>query len=161
LRDFLRPRDSQRRKTPNARLLGLLARVSDHFGGRQIHVVSGYRLPKGLTRRTSRHVAGEAIDFRIPGVPLTTLRDYCQQFPDVGVGYYPTTQFVHLDVRKQPARWTDWSLPGQPPVLVKPRDDTDDGDDGKDELIAPPSTERTAERTAEPEPDRWSDSPTG
>lgn len=160
LREFLRPRDSRRRKMPNPRLLALLARVSDHFGGRPIHVVSGYRLAKGLTRKTSRHVAGEAIDFRIPGVPLTTLRDYCQSLSDVGVGYYPTTQFVHLDVRKQAARWTDWSLPGQPPVLVQPRIDSDDGNDGNDELIAPDATETTAERKPGDEPS-LSDAPTG
>ena len=153
LREFLRPRDSQRRKTPNARLLSLLARVSDHFGGRPIHVVSGYRVAKGLTRKTSRHVAGEAIDFRIPGVPLTVLRDYCQQLPEVGVGYYPTTEFVHLDVRKQPARWTDWSLPGQPPVLNKPGDNDENG---KDEVITAPSEEETAEQ-----PNVVVDAPTG
>ena len=153
LREFLRPRDSQRRKTPNARLLSLLARVSDHFGGRPIHVVSGYRIAKGLTRKTSRHVAGEAIDFRIPGVPLTVLRDYCQQLPEVGVGYYPTTEFVHLDVRKQPARWTDWSLPGQPPVLNKP---IDNDENGKDEVISAPLEEETAEQ-----PSVVADAPTG
>lgn len=129
LRELLRPRDSRRRKMPNARLLALLTRVSDHFGGRTIHVVSGYRLPRGLTRKTSRHVAGQAIDFRIPGVPLTALRDYCTRLSDVGVGYYPITQFVHLDVRKQAARWTDWSLPGQPPVLTKPAEYEEGGDD--------------------------------
>jgi hypothetical protein len=87
--------------------------------------VSGYRLPGGLTRDTSRHVAGEAMDFRIPGVPLTELRDYCHRFTAAGVGYYPRTQFVHLDVRRQNARWTDWSLPGEAPILQKP-DDVDD-----------------------------------
>lgn len=159
LREFLRPRDSKRRKMPNARLLSLLARVSDHFGGRPLHIVSGYRIAKGLTRKTSRHVAGEAIDFRIPGVPLTVLRDYCQQFPEVGVGYYPTTEFVHLDVRKQPARWTDWSLPGQPPVLVKP---VDFDDNGNEEEIAPPREgEKTAERKSNDEPSRSLDAPTG
>ena len=130
MRDFLRPRESRRRKTPNARLLGLLAQVSDHFGGRVIHVVSGYRLPGGFTRDTSRHVAGEAIDFRIPGVPLTELRDYCSHFPNVGVGYYPRTQFVHLDVRRQPGRWTDWSLAGQAPLLTKPGELDDPNNDG-------------------------------
>lgn len=127
LREFLRPRESKKRKTPHARLLALLAQVSDHFGGRALHIVSGYRLPGGLTRDTSRHVAGEAIDFRIPGVPLTELRDYCSHFENVGVGYYPNTQFVHLDVRRQPGRWTDWSLAGQPAVLVKPAEDRNDG----------------------------------
>jgi uncharacterized protein YcbK (DUF882 family) len=125
MREIMRPRESRKRKLPNARLLKLLANVSDHFGGRQIQIVSGYRLPGGLTRDTSRHVAGEAMDFRIPGVPLTEIRDYCYRFDAAGVGYYPRTQFVHLDVRRQNARWTDWSLPGQPPVLSKP-DDVDD-----------------------------------
>lgn len=120
LREFLRPRESRKRKTPNSRLLALLAQVSDHFGGRQIHVVSGYRLAGGLTKDTSQHVAGNAIDFRIPGVPLEELRDYCHHFDNVGVGFYPRTQFVHLDVRKKPARWTDWSLAGQPAILTKP-----------------------------------------
>jgi uncharacterized protein YcbK (DUF882 family) len=130
MREFLRPRESRRRKTPNARLLGLLAQVSDHFGGRVIHVVSGYRLPGGYTRDTSRHVAGEAIDFRIPGVPLTELRDYCSHFPNVGVGYYPRTQFIHLDVRRQAGRWTDWSLAGQAPLLTKPAELDDPHNDG-------------------------------
>jgi uncharacterized protein YcbK (DUF882 family) len=125
MREFLRPRDSRRRKLPNERLLRLLAQVSDHFGGRAVHVVSGYRLPGGNTRETSRHVAGEAIDFRIPGVTLEELRDYCQRFDHVGVGYYPRSHFVHLDVRRQNARWTDWSLPGQKAILAKP-DDIDD-----------------------------------
>ena len=156
LREFLRPRDSKRRKTPNARLLSLLAKVSDHFGGRPLHIVSGYRIAKGLTRKTSRHVAGEAIDFRIPGVPLTVLRDYCQQFEEVGVGYYPTTEFVHLDVRKQPARWTDWSLPGQPPVLSKP---ADPDDSGKDEESTP--REAAAQRKSGDEPNLNVDAPTG
>jgi uncharacterized protein YcbK (DUF882 family) len=122
MRDLLRPRESSKRKIPNARLLSLLAQVSDHYGGRTIQVVSGYRLAGGLTRKTSRHVAGEAIDFRIPGVALTELRDYCSHFDHVGVGYYPRTQFVHLDVRREAARWTDWSLAGQPAILQKPID---------------------------------------
>lgn len=127
LSEFLRPRDSRRRKLPNERLLRLIAKVSDEFGGRPLHVVSGYRLPGGNTRKTSRHVAGEAIDFRIPGVPLEEVRDYCQRFQHVGVGFYPRSHFVHLDVRRDNARWTDWSLPGQKAVLTKP-DDVDESD---------------------------------
>jgi uncharacterized protein YcbK (DUF882 family) len=129
MRELLRPRDSKKRKLPNARLLQLLAQISDHYGGKPIHIVSGYRLPGGLTRDTSKHVAGEAIDFRIPGIPLTELRDYCAHLEHVGVGYYPRTQFVHLDVRDTPARWTDWSLPGQPAILEKPTEVDEQGRD--------------------------------
>jgi uncharacterized protein YcbK (DUF882 family) len=116
---FLRPRTSRGGKEPHPRLIRLLAQVSDHFGGRPIHVISGYRKPGGYTKDTSRHVAGQAIDFRIPGVPLTELRDYCAKIDHVGVGYYPRTQFVHLDVRRTSARWTDYSGPGEAPLLAR------------------------------------------
>ena len=43
MRDFLRPRESGKRKLPKARLLSLIAQVSDHFGGRRLDVVSGVR----------------------------------------------------------------------------------------------------------------------
>jgi uncharacterized protein YcbK (DUF882 family) len=129
MRDLLRPRDSRRRRNPHPRLLRLLAQVSDHFGGRPIHVVSGYRLPGGFTRDSSRHVAGEAIDFRIPGVPLNELRAFCEHFDHVGVGYYPRSRFVHLDVRRKRTRWTDWSLPGQGPVADRPAEIADNATD--------------------------------
>jgi uncharacterized protein YcbK (DUF882 family) len=116
---LLKPRDSRRTKEPHARLVRLIAKVSDHFGGRPIHVVSGYRKAAGYTRNTSRHVAGQAIDFRIPGVPLPMLREYCEHQDHVGVGYYPKSNFVHLDVRRTAARWTDLSGPGEAPQFVK------------------------------------------
>jgi uncharacterized protein YcbK (DUF882 family) len=151
MRELMRPRESRKRKLPNTRLLQMLANVSDHFGGRALHIVSGYRLPGGLTRDTSRHVAGEAMDFRIPGVPLTELRDYCYRFHAAGVGYYPRTQFVHLDARRQNARWTDWSLPGQPAVLTKPSDVDDLGNPVEAEPIMASSDAEMQE--APPAPD--------
>jgi uncharacterized protein YcbK (DUF882 family) len=151
MRELMRPRESRKRKLPNGRLLQMLANVSDHFGGRPLHIVSGYRLPGGLTRDTSRHVAGEAMDFRIPGVSLTELRDYCHRFHAAGVGYYPRTHFVHLDARRQNARWTDWSLPGQPAVLTKPDDVDDLGNPVEAEPIMAASDEEMQE--APPAPD--------
>lgn len=116
---FLRPRTERKGKEPHPRLIRLLAQVSNHFGGRQVDVISGYRKPGGYTKDTSRHVAGQAIDFRIPGVPLTELRDYCSKIDHVGVGYYPRSQFVHLDVRVTAARWTDYSGPGEAPQFAR------------------------------------------
>jgi uncharacterized protein YcbK (DUF882 family) len=125
LRALMRPRlQPKRRKDPHPRLLRLLTQVSDHFGGRPVHIISGFRLPGGNTRDTSRHVAGEAIDFRIPGVPLAEIRDYCLQFDHVGVGYYPRSLFVHLDVRRTSAHWTDWSGSGEAAQPNRPSDDT-------------------------------------
>jgi uncharacterized protein YcbK (DUF882 family) len=98
------------------RLATLLGMVSDHFGGRAIHVVSGYRpyTPTQFTR-DSNHNHGRALDFHIPGVPNTVLRDFCRTFRNAGVGYYPNSSFVHLDVRTTKAFWIDYSRPGEPP----------------------------------------------
>jgi uncharacterized protein YcbK (DUF882 family) len=100
----------------NDRLIKLLVKVSDHFGGRAIRVVSGYR-PYSPSQYTphSRHNTGHAVDFSIPGVPNSVLRDYCRTLPNVGCGYYPNSSFVHMDVRETSAYWVDFSGPGQAP----------------------------------------------
>ena len=58
---------------------------------------------------------GLACDFRVEGVKTTELRDYLRAtFDKVGVGYYPNSTFVHLDVRKdRSAFWIDYSGPGR------------------------------------------------
>lgn len=126
IQHLLRARANGKRRAPHPRLVRLLARVSDHFGGRAIHIISGYRSPGGFTRKTSRHVRGHAIDFRVEGVPLQVLRDYCAQFSHVGVGLYPNSHFVHLDVRRDDRRWTDWSGPGEAPRKTRPEDSVPD-----------------------------------
>lgn len=95
------------------RLLRLLVRVSDTFGGRPIRVVSGYRTSSFYS--DSRHRRSEAIDFSIPGVPNSVLRQYLLLLADVGVGYYPNSSFLHLDVRSCPIQWTDYAGPGEAP----------------------------------------------
>ncbi|MCS6898761.1 MAG: DUF882 domain-containing protein [Myxococcales bacterium] len=89
------------------RLIALIAKVSDHFGGRPIEVVSGFHPGKGGS--PSQHSAGAALDFHIPGVRNEELRDYLRTFDQVGVGYYPNGGFVHLDVRSTSFSWTDTS----------------------------------------------------
>lgn len=102
------------------RLLRLLVRVSDTFGGRPVRVVSGFR--KSSFYSDSRHPRSEAVDFSIPGVPNAALRQYLLLLEDVGVGYYPNSSFVHLDVRSCPIQWTDYAGPGEAPrrTLRKP-----------------------------------------
>lgn len=112
---FLKPRNSVKVKPPQKRLITLLAQVSDHFGGRRIQVVSGYRLAGGFTSHESRHVAGAAIDLHVDGVPNRALCDYLRHFDDVGVGFYPNSTFVHFDVRERNAYWIDVSGPGEKP----------------------------------------------
>ncbi|MCB9708741.1 MAG: LysM peptidoglycan-binding domain-containing protein [Myxococcales bacterium] len=118
---LLRPRGSSRTRLPHPRLLELLGRVSNHFDGRTLVVISGYRLPGGRTSRTSRHTQGRAIDFKVDGISNRVLRNYLRTLPNVGVGYYPRSSFVHLDVRQTPAYWVDWSGPGEAPIMEKRR----------------------------------------
>jgi LysM repeat protein len=96
------------------RLIRLIAHVSDVFGGRTVRIVSGYR-EKSHAKR-SKHQTGEALDFSIPGIPNEALRDYLRTLPDVGVGYYPNSTHVHLDVREGSGYWIDDSRPGKPPA---------------------------------------------
>lgn len=110
------------------RLARLVAMVSDHFGGRTIHVVSGYRpySPKQYTK-SSNHNHGRAIDFRVSGVPNEVVRDYCRTLKNTGCGYYPNSTFVHMDARKSPVYWIDYSKAGEAPRYQTPNAEADEG----------------------------------
>lgn len=88
-------------------LIELVDHLQDHFGVRTVDVVSGYRTPsfnaylKRLGRRVarhSRHMLGEAMDIRLPGVNMRTVRNYLVVLRTGGVGYYGRSRFVHVDV---------------------------------------------------------------
>lgn len=117
---LLRDRVSGHRHAPHPRLMRILSQVSRHFGGRRLVVISGYRDVRGYTKETSRHTSGRAIDFRVEGVANRVLRNYCRRFDHVGVGYYPNSNFIHLDVRRGKSYWVDWSRPGKAPRYSKP-----------------------------------------
>lgn len=70
------------------------------------HIISGYRSPvtnavlrkksKGVARR-SFHTLGMAIDIRIPGFGSKGLHAEALKLSAGGVGYYPESDFIHLD----------------------------------------------------------------
>ncbi len=77
--------------------------------GSEIDIVCGYRTPASnqflRTRgantgvaQNSQHIQSRAIDIRIPGVSTVKLRDTALSLGLGGVGYYPVSQFVHVDV---------------------------------------------------------------
>lgn len=77
--------------------------------GSTIDIVCGYRTPWSnnflRTRsavtgvaKNSQHTQAKAIDIRIPGVSTAALRDVALSLHGGGVGYYPISQFVHVDV---------------------------------------------------------------
>jgi hypothetical protein len=105
----------RRVRVVHPRLVELVARVVERWPGHVIEVVSGYR-PSGDPHAGSRHAHARALDFRVVGVAREALRDFCRTLPLAGVGYYPHSVFVHLDVRDRSegsARWTDYSEPGE------------------------------------------------
>lgn len=88
-------------------LHSVLAKLGKQNG--VIDVVCGYRTPQSnnflRTRAAvtgvaqhSQHMLAKAIDIRIPGVNTAKLRDVAMSLRAGGVGYYPVSQFVHVDV---------------------------------------------------------------
>ena len=87
--------------------IDLLWEVHREVGATEpIWIVCGYRSPATnamLRRRSSgvakfsQHMLGKAIDFYIPGVPLEELREAGLRAERGGVGFYPSSNFVHLD----------------------------------------------------------------
>lgn len=90
-------------------LFDLLWQVYKSVNGKQpINIVSSYRSPKTnkmLASKSSgvadnsQHMKGKAMDFFIPGVNLSKLREAAMKYQVGGVGYYPTSgsPFVHVD----------------------------------------------------------------
>lgn len=95
------------------RLIRVLVKVSDTFGGRPLRIVSGYR--ESSFAKDSKHKSGRACDLSVEGVPNDALRDYLLTLDQLGVGYYPNSSFVHVDVRPKSTQWVDRSAPGERP----------------------------------------------
>ena len=114
LERVLRDHYSGERHPIDTRLLDLLHALAGRVGASQpFHVISGYRSPttnatlaarSGGVARRSLHMAGQAIDVRLPGCALATLRDAALALSAGGVGYYATSDFVHVDVGRV-RRW--------------------------------------------------------
>ncbi len=90
------------------RLLTVLDTLSTRVGAKApFQVISGYRSPKTnamLHRESpgvagkSLHMSGMAIDIRLPDVDLARLHNAALSLAAGGVGYYPASDFVHVDV---------------------------------------------------------------
>ncbi len=93
------------------RLLDLVYRISTHFSASEIRIISGYRTPKGTSH--SNHGRGRAIDLVVPGASDEDVAKFAREQGFVGVGVYPTSGFVHVDVRDRSFFWVDYSGPGK------------------------------------------------
>ncbi len=88
-------------------LLDLLVRIRQRLGTDDpFQVISGYRSAKtnamlhahseGVARH-SLHIDGRAIDIRVPDRSLINLKRAAISLFGGGVGYYPKSDFVHVD----------------------------------------------------------------
>jgi len=90
------------------RLLDVLGALRDRLETREpFEVISGYRSPAtnarlvattGGVASRSLHMEGMAVDLRVPDRPLAAVRDAAKALGAGGVGYYPDSDFVHVDV---------------------------------------------------------------
>lgn len=112
---LFRCRRSGEERAVDPRLYELLSIIYDEFGQRRIELISGFR---NQPNQGSRHFHASAMDIRIPGVPMHKLYTFATSLDvgGMGIGKYPTSDFVHVDWRapgEKSYRWTDYSGPGE------------------------------------------------
>jgi uncharacterized protein YcbK (DUF882 family) len=107
LRRFLRCQRTTAETPIDPRLIDLLHTIAERTGQR-IQVVSGFRAPMFSTATLSYHTRGMAADIRIPGMTPLMVRDLAMSLGVKGIGYYPVSKFVHVDVRDHKAYWIDY-----------------------------------------------------
>jgi uncharacterized protein YcbK (DUF882 family) len=95
------------------RLLDFIYRVATHFKSPEVRVLSGYRTPRGGKTSTSNHGRGRAMDCVFPGTSDEDVAKFAREQGFVGVGVYPVSGFVHLDIRERSFFWVDTSGPGK------------------------------------------------
>lgn len=90
------------------RLYDILSDLTASVGhpGGEIDIVCGYRTPStnaslrahttGVAKN-SLHIQAEAIDLRMPGINTLKLREAALALRRGGVGYYPHSDFIHVD----------------------------------------------------------------
>jgi uncharacterized protein YcbK (DUF882 family) len=88
-------------------IFDILWEIYRSVGSREaIHVISAYRSPatNGMLRQASsgvaensQHMSGKAIDIRLPDVDTARLREAAMRLQYGGVGFYPSSNFVHVD----------------------------------------------------------------
>ena len=109
LDQYLRDRRTGEVHQYDPRVFDLLYDIETTLGrpDSEIDILCGYRSQRSneLLRSThhavalhSLHIKAMAIDIRIPGVRTAALRDAALSLHRGGVGYYPESNFVHVDV---------------------------------------------------------------
>jgi uncharacterized protein YcbK (DUF882 family) len=109
LSQFLRDTHNDEVKTYNPRTFDVLHTMLAKLNrpSSVIQILSGYRTKEtndalresGTTNAAehSQHIEANALDIRVPGIPAAQLRSAALSLGAGGVGYYPKSQFIHVD----------------------------------------------------------------
>lgn len=108
---LFRERGSGRSHPIEPLLLDTLYRIQRHFNAPLLRVISGYRTPKPGSH--SNHGRGRACDFVVPGASDKDVAELARSYGFRGVGIYPKSGFVHVDIRDRSYFWVDYSRPGK------------------------------------------------
>ena len=94
----------------DTRIFHLLHAIHTNLGSQEpFHIISGYRSPQSNAKlvthssgvaKKSLHMEGKAIDIYLPGRNLVDLKKIAMSLQQGGVGYYPDSNFVHVDIGK-------------------------------------------------------------
>ncbi len=104
---LLRDHRSGEHTDMDPQLLNLMFLLHEKAQSKQaFHIISGYRSPASneMLRKNSTgvaqkslHTLGMAVDLRLPGIELEALRNMALSLQGGGVGYYPKSDFIHID----------------------------------------------------------------
>lgn len=111
---LLRDHRSGEHTDMDRQLLNLMFLLQQKAQSKQaFHIISGYRSPASneMLRKSSTgvaqkslHTLGMAVDLRLPGTNLEELRDMAINLQGGGVGFYPKSDFIHIDTGRV-RRW--------------------------------------------------------
>jgi uncharacterized protein YcbK (DUF882 family) len=107
LNHFFRDYRANKIKSIDPKLFDQLYRLQGLLGtNKPVQLVSGYRSldtnnelrahSRGVAKK-SYHTKGQAMDFHIEGISLSNVRKAALSMRAGGVGYYPSSNFVHID----------------------------------------------------------------
>ncbi len=94
---------AERHIAMDARLLDVIYQLAQRFHVGQVNVISGYR----ANARRSNHALGRAADIALPGVSDEAVARFAREIGFLGVGVYPRSGFVHVDVRTRSFFWVE------------------------------------------------------
>lgn len=107
LNHFFRDYRANKIKSIDPKLFDQIYRLQVLMGTRKpVQLISGYRSldtnnelrshSRGVAKK-SYHTKGQAMDFHIEGLSLSNVRKAALSLKAGGVGYYPSSNFVHID----------------------------------------------------------------